>query len=76
MSINGLSGNVSDYKLYAYGRDSKLTEVSADLWSFDDAKGELEPSKVYDISIIVDDDGAYDLSEEAREIAVSVILAK
>ena len=76
MSINGLSGNVSDYKLYAYGRDSKLTEVSADLWSFDDAQGELEPSKVYDISIIVDDDGAYDLSEEAREIAVSVILAK
>lgn len=76
MSINGLSGNMSDYKLYAYGKDNKLTEVSADLWSFDNAQEELNPSDVYDVSIIVDDDGTYDMSEEAREIAVSLILAK
>ena len=76
LKMNGLSEDVSDYKLYAYGKDGKLVEVAADAWSFVDAEGKCEPSNVYDISITVDDDGTYDCNEESREISISVILAK
>ena len=78
--MNNLSGSVADLKLYAYGADGKLAEVSKELWTITDEDGkavtELTAGTLYELRVTVADGGALDLSEAEKEIKISVVLAK
>ena len=78
--MNNLSGSAADLKLYAYGADGKLAEVSKELWSITDEAGSavdtLSDGTLYELRVSVADGGAFDLSEAEKEIKISVVLAK
>ena len=78
--MNNLSGSAADLKLYAYGADGKLAEVSKELWTITDEAGTsvdtLADGTLYELRVSVADGGAFDLSEAEKEIKISVILAK
>lgn len=80
LRMNNLYGNSSELKLYAYGADGRLTEVSDDLWSITDESGadvsELSDGTLYELRVSVEDGGAIDLSETEKEIRISVVLGK
>ena len=78
--MNDLSGSTSALTLYAYGADGKLAKVEPALWSITDEDGktvtELTAGTLYELRVTVADGGALDLSEEEKEIKISVVLAK
>ena len=78
--MNNLSGSAADLKLYAYGADGKLAEVSKELWTITDEAGSavdtLSDGTLYELRVSVADGGAFDLSETEKEIKISVVLAK
>ena len=78
--MNNLSGSAADLKLYAYGADGKLAEVSKELWAITDEAGSagdtLSDGTLYELRVSVADGGAFDLSEAEKEIKISVVLAK
>ena len=80
LRMNGLSGDAETLKLYAYGKDGRLAEVPAELWriqSEDGASPEtLDADTLYEVHVTVQDDGALDLSENAKEIQLSVVLGR
>ena len=78
--MNNLSGDAAGLKLYAYGADGTLAEVSNELWSITDeagsAVGTLSDGTLYELRVSVADGGTFDLSETEKEIKISVVLAK
>ena len=78
--MNNLSGSTAELKLYAYGADGTLAEVSNELWSITDEAGsavdKLSDGTLYELRVSVADGGALDLSETEKEIKISVVLAK
>ena len=72
--INGLTGNAADYKLFALGTDGRYHEVSD--WHFDDAPARLSAKKVYTICLTAQDGGSFDLSPDAKEVTLSIVLAR
>ena len=78
--INNISGNVSELKLYTYGKDGGLSEVPAELWSVTDESGTkvdtLSDGTLYELRVNVADGGNFDLNDAEKEIKVSVVLAK
>ena len=80
LRMNNLSGNASDLKLYAYGSDGSLMEVSRDLWSISSEDGAsadtLSAGTLYEVRVTVADGGEFDLSAAEKEIKISVVLGK
>ena len=80
LRMNGLSGNADAFKLYAYNTDGKLQEVPAESWYIQKEDGstpdKLSEDTLYEIHIVVEDDGAFDLSDTEKEIKISVVLGK
>ena len=80
LRMNNLSGSVSGLKLYAYGIDGKMKEVSGELWYITREDGvpveELQDGVLYELRVTVADGGDLDLSEAEKEIRCSVVLAK
>ena len=78
--MNNLSGDSAGLKLYAYGTDGTLTEVSGELWSITDEAGSaadtLSDGTLYELRVSVADGGALDLSGTEKEIKICVVLAK
>ena len=78
--MNNLSGDAAGLKLYAYGADGMLEEVSNELWSITDEAGSAEDTlsdgTLYELRVSVADGGAFDLSKTEKEIKISVVLAK
>ena len=72
--INGLTGNPADYKLFALGTDSLYHEVSG--WRFDDAPARFSAKKVYTVCVPAQDGGSFDLSSDAKEVTLSIVLAR
>ena len=72
--INGLTGNAADYKLFALGTDGRYREVSD--WHFDDAPARLSAKKVYNVCLTAQNGGSFDLSPDAKEVTLSVVLAR
>ena len=70
--MNNLSGSAAELKLYAYGADGKLAEVSNELWSITDETGAavdtLSDGTLYELRVSVADGSAFDLSETEKEI--------
>ena len=80
LRMNNLSGSVSGLKLYAYGIDGKMKEVSGELWYITGEDSvpveELQDGVLYELRVTVADGGDLDLSEAEKEIRCSVVLAK
>ena len=78
--MNNLSGSTAELKLYAYGADGTLAEVSNELWSITDEAGNavdtLSDGTLYELRVSVADGGALDLSETEKEIKICVVFAK
>ena len=76
--MKGLAGKTDDFKLYAYGKDSKLTEVPEDLWKIQTEDGtipeKLSEDTLYEVHVTVEDGGTFDLSETEKEIKIAVVL--
>ena len=78
--MKGLAGKTDDFKLYAYGKDGKLTEVPEDLWKIQTEDGtipeKLSEDTLYEVHVTVADGGTFDLSETEKEIKIAVVLGK
>lgn len=76
--MKGLAGKTDDFKLYAYGKDGKLTEVPEDLWKIQTEDGtipeKLSEDTLYEVHVTVEDGGTFDLSETEKEIKIAVVL--
>ena len=73
--VNGLTGRASDYKLFALGADGRYQQITEG-WSLEGASGQLYAKKVYEIRFAVQDGGALDSAPAAREVTLSVLLAR
>lgn len=80
LRVKGLSGSADALKLYGYGADGSLQEVPADLWHIQTEEGAipdtLAEDVLYEIHVLVQDGGTFDLSENEKEIKVSVVAAQ
>ena len=65
--MKGISGETGSLKLYAYGTDGTLKEVPAEKWHIQTEDGEtpdtLSEDVLYEVHMIVEDGGDFDLSE-------------
>ena len=77
LRVKGLSGSADALKLYGYGTDGSLQEVPADLWHIQTEEGEipdtLSEDVLYEIHVLVQDGGTFDLCETEKEIKISVV---
>ena len=80
LRVKGLSGSADALKLYGYGADGSLQEMPADLWHIQTEEGAipdtLSEDVLYEIHVLVQDGGTFDLSENEKEIKVSVVTAQ
>lgn len=80
LRVKGLSGSADALKLYVYGADGSLQEMPADLWHIQTEEGAipdtLSEDVLYEIHVLVQDGGTFDLSENEKEIKVSVVAAQ
>ena len=76
--MKGISGETGSLKLYAYGTDGTLKEVPAENWHIQTEDGEtpdtLSEDVLYEVHMIVEDGGDFDLSETEKEIKISAVL--
>ena len=76
--MKGISGETGSLKLYAYGKDGTLKEVPAEKWHIQTEDGEtpdtLSEDVLYEVHMIVEDGGDFDLSETEKEIKISAVL--
>lgn len=73
--VNGLTEDPSAYRLFAMGTDGTYHEFSGN-WSLEHPSGKLRAKDVCEIRFALQDGGAYDLSPDAKEVTVSVLLAR
>ena len=75
--MKGISGETGSLKLYAYGTDGTLKEVTAEKWHIQTEDGEtpdtLSEDVLYEVHMIVEDGGDFDLSETEKEIKISAV---
>lgn len=78
--MNGLSGDTGNLNLYAYSDDGKLVEVPKEQWHIQQEDGTipttLSTDTLYEIHVLVEDNGTYDLSTTEKEITISVVLGR
>lgn len=76
--MKGISGETGSMKLYAYGADGTLKEVTAEKWHIQTEDGEtpdtLSEDVLYEVHMTVEDGGDFDLSETEKEIKISAVL--
>lgn len=76
--MKGISGETGSLKLYAYGTDGTLKEVPEEKWHIQTEDGEtpdtLTEDVLYEVHMIVEDGGDFDLSETEKEIKISAVL--
>ena len=76
--MKGISGETGSLKLYAYGTDGTLKEVPAEKWHIQTEDGEtpdtLSEDVLYEVHMIVEDGGDFDLSETEKEIKISAVM--
>lgn len=77
LRMKDLSGSADALKLYGYDADGTLKEVPKDLWHIQTESGEIPDSLsedvLYEVHVLVQDGGTFDLSENEKEIKISVV---
>lgn len=80
LRMNGISGTANTFKLYAYDANNTLTEIPHELWHIQTESGEtpdtLSADTLYEVHVIVEDNGAFDLNGVEKEITMSVVLSE
>lgn len=80
LRMNGICGTTNAFKLYAYDANHTLTEIPTELWHIQTESGEtpdtLSADTLYEVHVIVEDTGAFDLNGVEKEITVSVVLSE
>lgn len=80
LRMKDLSGSADALKLYGYDADGTLKEVPKDLWHIQTESGEIPDSLsedvLYEVHVLVQDGGTFDLSENEKEIKISVVPAQ
>lgn len=80
LRMKNLSGSADALKLYGYDADGTLKEVPKDLWHIQTESGEIPDSLsedvLYEVHVLVQDGGTFDLSENEKEIKISVVPAQ
>ena len=80
LRMNGICGTANAFKLYAYDANHTLTEIPTELWHIQTESGEtpdtLSADTLYEVHVIVEDNGAFDLNGVEKEITVSVVLSE
>ena len=80
LRMNGICGTANAFKLYAYDANHALTEIPTELWHIQTESGEtpdtLSADTLYEVHVIVEDNGAFDLNGVEKEITVSVVLSE
>lgn len=80
LRMNGICGAANAFKLYAYDANHALTEIPTELWHIQTESGEtpdtLSVDTLYEVHVIVEDNGAFDLNGVEKEITVSVVLSE
>lgn len=80
LRMNGICGTTNAFKLYAYDANHALTEIPTELWHIQTESGEtpdtLSADTLYEVHVIVEDNGAFDLNGVEKEITVSVVLSE
>lgn len=80
LRMNGICGAANAFKLYAYDANHTLTEIPTELWHIQTESGEtpdtLSADTLYEVHVIVEDNGAFDLNGVEKEITVSVVLSE
>ena len=75
--MKGISGETGSLKLYAYGTDGTLKEVPEEKWHIQTEDGEtpdtLSEDVLYEVHMIVEDGGDFDLSETEKENKISAV---
>ena len=76
--MKGIAGKADTFTLSAYDKENKLKEVPAELWHIQEEDGTL-PDKLtedtlYEVHVMVEDGGEFDLSDTEKEIKIAVIL--
>ena len=75
--MKGISGETGSLKLYAYGTDGTLKEVPAEKWHIQTEDGEtpdtLSEDVLYEVHMIVEDGGDFDLRKKEKEIKISAV---
>lgn len=80
LRMKDLSGSADALKLYGYDADGTLKEVPKDLWHIQTESGEIPDSLsedvLYEVHVLVQNGGTFDLSENEKEIKISVVPAQ
>lgn len=80
LRMNGICGTTNAFKLYAYDANHTLTEIPTELWHIQTESGEtpdtLSADTLYEVHVIVEDNGAFDLNGVEKKITVSVVLSE
>ena len=80
LRMKDLSGSADALKLYGYDADGTLKEVPKDLWHIQTESGEIPDSLsedvLYEVHVLVQDGDTFDLSENEKEIKISVVPAQ
>ena len=76
--MKGIAGDTDTFTLYAYDKENKLKEVPAELWNIQEEDGtvpdKLTEDTLYEVHVMVEDGGEFDLSDTEKEIRIAVIL--
>ena len=76
--MKGIAGEADTFTLYAYDKENKLKEVPAELWHIQEEDGtlsdKLTEDTLYEVHVMVEDGGEFDLSDTEKEIKIAVIL--
>ena len=76
--MKGIAGDTDTFTLYAYDKENKLKEVPAELWHIQEedktVPDKLTEDTLYEVHVMVEDGGEFDLSDTEKEIKIAVIL--
>ena len=76
--MKGIAGEADTFTLYAYDKENKLKEVPAELWHIQEedktVPDKLTEDTLYEVHVMVEDGGKFDLSDTEKEIKIAVIL--
>ncbi len=76
--MKGIAGEADTFTLYAYDKENKLKEVPAELWHVQEEDNtvpdKLTEDTLYEVHVMVEDGGEFDLSDTEKEIKIAVIL--
>jgi hypothetical protein len=75
--MKGIAGEADTFTLYAYDKENKLKEVPAELWHIQEedktVPDKLTEDTLYEVHVMVEDGGEFDLSDTEKEIKIAVI---